>query len=206
MRAGTMYRRCGRCGRTVQDPRGKRCPNCGGERISWAYKVDVAPPGARRVPRSQSGFATKREALEAMARLQTGRLDGTYVEPSKLTVGQYLDDWLAGGPTRGWRGNTARDYRVGVGHIKLRLADVPLQALTFAQIEALYGYLLTEAGSLARRAMTATAGWPARRWRTFTSACGPRSTMRFRAIRPSSAGTRPSVPSPTPGPRIGSKC
>jgi hypothetical protein len=85
-----------------------------------------------------------------MARLQTGRLDGTYVEPSKLTLGAYLDDWLAGGPTRGWRGNTARDYRVGVGHIELKLADVPLQTLTFAQIEGLYGYLLTQ-GKRSRR-------------------------------------------------------
>jgi integrase len=145
-----VYRRCGRCGRTVQDSRAKRCPHCGGERVSWAYKVDVAALGAKRVPQSKSGFTTKREALEAMARLQTGRLDGTYVEPSKLTLGAYLDDWLAGGPTRGWRGNTARDYRVGVGHIKLKLADVPLQALTFAQIEGLYGYLLTQ-GKRSRR-------------------------------------------------------
>lgn len=79
-----------------------------------------------------------------MARLQTDRLDGTYVEPSKITLGRYLDDWLAGGPTRGWKGNTARDYRVSVAHIKTKLADVRLQALHLAQVEALYGYLLTQ--------------------------------------------------------------
>lgn len=144
VRGGTVYRRCGRCGRTVPDPRAKRCPGCAGDRITCAYKVDIAPPGSKRVLRSASGFATKRDALEAMARLQTERLDGTYVERSKVTLGEYLDDWLAGGPTRGWKGNTARDYRVAVGHIKTRLADTRLQALNRSQIEALYGHLLTQ--------------------------------------------------------------
>jgi integrase len=85
-----------------------------------------------------------------VARLQTDRLDGRYVEPSKITVGRYLDDWLAGAPARGWKGNTARDYRVSVGHIKTRLADVRLQELALTHVEALYGYLLTE-GKPSRR-------------------------------------------------------
>jgi hypothetical protein len=34
LRTGMVYRRCGRCGRTVQDSRAKRCPHCGGERVS----------------------------------------------------------------------------------------------------------------------------------------------------------------------------
>jgi integrase len=157
VRQGTVYRRCGRCGRTVHDAKARRCPNCDGERITWAYWVDLAPVGAKRQPRSASGFASKREALEAVARLQTDRLDGTYVEPSKVSLGRYLDDWLAGGPARGWKGNTARDYRVAVAHIKSRLADARLQALHLAEVEALYGYLLTE-GKPSRRKDDETRG------------------------------------------------
>ena len=112
--------------------------------MTWAYKVDVAPPGAKRQWRSASGFPSKAAAVEALARLQTEREDGTYVEPSKLTLGRYLDDWLAAGPTRGWKGNTMRDYRVSVHHIKAKLGDVRIQELNRAQVEALYGYLLTE--------------------------------------------------------------
>ena len=52
---------------------GPRCEDealpCAGERIKWAYKVDIGAPGTPRELRSASGFATKREALEAMARL-----------------------------------------------------------------------------------------------------------------------------------------
>ncbi len=53
----------------------------------------------------------------------------TYVEPSKVTLGEYLVYRLAGGPARGSMGNTARDYQVSVGHIKTKLGDVRLQAL-----------------------------------------------------------------------------
>jgi integrase len=144
MRQGSIYRRCSKCGRVVQDGKARRCPQCGGERITWAYAVDVAPPGAKREVRYRSGFTTKREAVEAMARLQTERADGTYVEPSTVTLGEYLEYWLAGGPARGWRANTARDYRVGVKHIKDQLADVRLQSLNSAQVAGLYGHLLRE--------------------------------------------------------------
>jgi hypothetical protein len=116
VRTGSAYRRCGSCGRTVQDAKAKRCPHCAGERVKWAYKVDIGASGTRRELRSASGFATKREALEAMARLQTDKLDGRYVEPSKITLGQYLEIWWAAGL---WEENTqktpsSRSTRQGV--------------------------------------------------------------------------------------------
>ncbi|MGH7866992.1 MAG: hypothetical protein ACREP9_04990, partial [Candidatus Dormibacteraceae bacterium] len=109
MRRGVEYRRCGSCGRTVHDAKTKRCLHCGGDRITWAYKVDIAPPGVKRKLRSASGFASRREALEAMARLQSDRIDGRYVEPSKITVSQYLDTWLTAGSREG---STKQDYRI----------------------------------------------------------------------------------------------
>lgn len=151
MRKGYVWRRCGKCGKAVTDAKARRCPACGGVRITWAFRVDLATAGAKRIRRAAAGFTSRREALEAMARLQTGKVDGTYVEPAKITLGQYLDDWLAAGPTRGWKGNTARDYRVSVGHVKTRLADVRLQDLTRASIEALYGYLLTGGKKVRRK-------------------------------------------------------
>jgi hypothetical protein len=128
MRTGVTYRRCSRCSRTVQDPKARRCPLCGGDRVTWAFKVDIAPPGAKRQWRSASGFPSKAAAVEGMARLQTERLDGKYVVPTRLTLGRYVDDWLAGGPTCGWKGNTMRDYRVGVHHIKARFGPAPFRA------------------------------------------------------------------------------
>ncbi|MGH7882651.1 MAG: Arm DNA-binding domain-containing protein [Candidatus Dormibacteraceae bacterium] len=79
--------------------------------MTWALKVDIAPPGGKRQRSSASGFGAKREALEAMARLQTERADGQYVEPSKITLAQYLDTWLA---TGSWEGTTESEYRDSV--------------------------------------------------------------------------------------------
>src|SRR2546428_9172369 len=142
MRRGTEYRRCGACGRTVGDPKVRRCPNCGSEHITWAFKVDIVPPGARRKLRSASGFASRREALEAMARLQTDRLDGQYVELSKITVGQYLDAWWAAGT---WEENTKRDYRVSIQvHVKPRIGSLRLQDVTTMDVDGLFNVLMRE--------------------------------------------------------------
>jgi ribosomal protein L37E len=50
MRQGSIHGhgRCSRCGRVVQDVKTRRCPQCGGERITWAFAVDVVPSGAKR--------------------------------------------------------------------------------------------------------------------------------------------------------------
>lgn len=56
-----------------------------------------------------------------------------------------------------------RDYRVSVGHIKARLGDVRPQELTRTQVEALYGYLLTEGKDSRRRDDDSRMGWVASR-------------------------------------------
>jgi Phage integrase, N-terminal SAM-like domain len=140
VRKGAEYRRCGSCGRSVRDAKAKDCPNCGGSRITWAFKVDIAPAGAKRQLRSASGFATRREALEAMARLQTDRLDGRYVEPSKITLAEYLDRWWVSGT---WEENTKRDYRVSIDrHIAPRIGILRLQDVTTMDIDRLFNALL----------------------------------------------------------------
>ncbi|MGH7881740.1 MAG: tyrosine-type recombinase/integrase [Candidatus Dormibacteraceae bacterium] len=157
MRQGTTYRRCGSCGRTVHQAKARECPNCGGTRISWAYKVDIAPPGADRQLRSGSGFSSRREVLEAVARLQTDKLDGRYVDPSKITLGDYLDKWWAEGT---WSGNTRREYRSSVQyHIKPHIGKLRLQEVTVADIEKLFTILLRE-GKRSRGKDSAPIGEP----------------------------------------------
>jgi len=135
----SIFKRCSRCGGRVPE---RRCPKCGGDKFTWAYVVDVAAPGAKRKQRMQSGFATKGAADAALARLQTERADGEYVEPSKRTVGQYLTDWVKAG-CGGVRPWTLRGYETAVRvHIIPRLGSVLLQALTRAQIKSMYANLL----------------------------------------------------------------
>lgn len=135
MRTGRVFRRCTGCGAKVDV---KRCTGCGADRFSWAYVVDTAAPGAPRRQRRGGGYATKADATAAMNELQSGIAGGTFVEPSRQTVGAFLEEWLAG--IRGEvRGGTWRSYRDAVtNYIAPRIGDVPLQALTRNRVRSLY--------------------------------------------------------------------
>lgn len=140
MRLGSVFRQCTRCKHRVA-ARDRRCPKCGYERFGWAYVVDLGAPGSRRDQRKRSGFMTKAEAISDMQASQAAKAAGSYVEPTKLTVGRYLEDWIAAG-SGGVRESTLRGYRVCVErHIVPRIGAVPLQAVTRLQIQAMYGDL-----------------------------------------------------------------
>lgn len=138
MRQGRTFKRCTACGATVKE---RRCGECGGDRVTWSFMVDVAPPGAPRRQRKKGGFATKKAALAAMAELQAGLADGTHVEPSRRTVGQYLAGWLEA--VKGeYRPGTLDAARLHVDtYITPRIGDVPLQALTPTRVKGLYAEL-----------------------------------------------------------------
>jgi hypothetical protein len=61
---------------------------------SWSYVVDVgrdAVSGCRR-QRWKGGFATRRDAEQALARALTGEV----ADAGLLTVGAFLEQWFAG--------------------------------------------------------------------------------------------------------------
>ena len=137
MREGCVFRQCTRCRRRVTF-RERRCPACNHERLSWGYTVDLAAPGAPRDQRKKMGFATKAGALEDMNRAQAAKVDGTYVEPSRQTLGEYLSMWVKGG-CGGVRPWTLKGYEAIVRvHIVPRLGRMPLQQLARPHIKALY--------------------------------------------------------------------
>lgn len=137
MRRGQVFRRC-RCGARVPE---RRCPKCGSESFSWTFVVDVAPEGGQRRQIKRGGFATKAEALEKMSELQKEKADGTFVEPSKLTLNAYLRSWLAG-VKADVRGSTWVSYETAMRlHVGPRLGEVPLQQLTRNQVKGIYAEL-----------------------------------------------------------------
>jgi integrase len=149
MRAGHVFKRCGQCGTRIAD---RRCSKCGGDDFTWAFRVDVARAGEPRAQKGRGGFSTKAAALAAMAGLQTAKADGTYIEPSRLTLGAYLDQWLAAG-CGGVRPWTLKGYAsVVANHIKPRLGTVPLQKLTRPELKAFYAALRTGGYTKGRKA------------------------------------------------------
>lgn len=138
MRRGRVYRRCSGCGAKVT---ARACDQCGRERSTWSYVVDIGVEGGARQQRTKSGFTTKREAVTALNELQESVFRGTYVPPSKLSVGEYLNEWLTTARLRLRPGaHDACELHVRA-YITPRIGDVALQALTATKIKALYAEL-----------------------------------------------------------------
>src|SRR5580704_1212655 len=62
---------------------------------SWELKFDLGtdPLTGKRQTRYHSFKGTKREAESELVRLKAGVDKGEYVDPSKITLGQFLDRW-----------------------------------------------------------------------------------------------------------------
>lgn len=134
-RRGTVFRRCARCHRRMS---GKRCSGCGSDAGTWYYHVDINMPGAPRRQLLKGGFATKADATAAMVSMQAELASGTRVEPSKMTLGQYLDRWIEEVRVRA---TTRKSYRGAIAKLRPLIGDVRLQLLDRAMVRGAYDKL-----------------------------------------------------------------
>ncbi|MFF4839279.1 tyrosine recombinase XerC [Streptomyces collinus] len=72
---------------------------------------------------------TKREVLAERSRIQHQRSSGTLILPSKITVGEWLDQWLEY-KRRDVEETTIRTYRLALVHVHDRIGHLRLQELT----------------------------------------------------------------------------
>jgi hypothetical protein len=134
-RRALIRKRCTSCSATIPD---KACPK-GHRRSTWSFTVDVNPPGGARRQITRSGFRTKAEAQQVLDEVQVSVSRQTYVERSKMTLGEYMKTWLAGLVTEGLAPTTIASYKTNVdAHIVARLGSMPLDALTPALIKEFY--------------------------------------------------------------------
>jgi integrase len=106
---------------------------------SWQLKFDLGrdPVTGKRLSRFVSFQGTKREAQAELNRLLTHRAEGTYVDPTKMTVAEYLEHWLTVDIDRRVARKTAVRHRQLVQRqLTPRLGHVPLRKLTAVHIEA----------------------------------------------------------------------
>jgi integrase len=120
---------------------------------SWELKFDVGtdPTTGRRKTRYHTFKGTKREAALELARLVAGAAKGEYVDPSKMTVAQFLErwerDWAAGNVSP----KTAERYGELIRkHVSPHVGRVQIQKLQPVNLSELYGKLLRETGLAAR--------------------------------------------------------
>ncbi len=102
----------------------------------WAVVVDVGTTGRRR-QRWHSGFDTKRAATAALTEI-LGRLQkGDYVEPSKVSFGAFLAEYLDAARAT-LRPGTWEGYRMNVAvYIVPAIGTIPLQAVTPSMLTGL---------------------------------------------------------------------
>jgi integrase len=107
----------------------------------WAIVLDTKDANGKRKRSWRSFAGTKRQAEDECARLITEMKGGGAVDPSRVTVSEFLDrferDWVA--IHTGAR--TAERYRDALAHVRRHLGDTQLQKLRPADIAALYAKL-----------------------------------------------------------------
>jgi len=125
----------------LDNKRRERCPLCGGE------LEDVR----RRRQNTQSGYNTKKEAEAALQKQLVARREGTYCEPDKTTVSEYLKEWLPA-IEHTLRPNSYHAYKGDVdSHIAEHLGRIPLGQLHAGHINAMYASLAEQGLSPATR-------------------------------------------------------
>lgn len=109
------------------------------------YAVTEAPrdpeTGKRR-RKWHSGFLTRREAEAGLVDILSRLQQGSYVEPSRTTLAEFLEEWLEA--TRSTvRESTWSSYRAEIAkHVIPRLGPSRLQAIGPGDLNALYSELL----------------------------------------------------------------
>lgn len=109
---------------------------------TWRVRVFVGrDEGGRRQYLSRTVKGTKRQADEVLAKMQTELAAGTYVEPVKQTVNEYLDAYLEAARVR-VRPRTHDSYSTLLKlYVRPELGRVALTKLTSEMIQRAYGQL-----------------------------------------------------------------
>lgn len=123
-----MFKRCSCINPSTGKQYGRRCPKLErSDHGTWWFTHDV-PPGAdgRRRRPTRGPFASEHEADIALTESLAAWNAGIRVEtPASLTVGQYLDDWLAGKVNlepktrQGYESHLRLYLKPGLGHLRL---------------------------------------------------------------------------------------
>jgi integrase len=102
--------------------------------VRYQLTVDTGIIDGRR-KQFRRRYATEREAREALAEVRGQLAQGSYVQPSPLTVRQACDDWLAA--KHGLKPSTVHGHRTSLTPVKVHLGDIAVQDLTKRHIDDL---------------------------------------------------------------------
>lgn len=97
--------------------------------------------------RETKTFKTKKEAEAYLNKIKTDIHNGTYIEPSKITVSQALDEWMETEVKPRLAFATVSSYKYNVeNHIRPALGNIQLQKLTAVAVQEFLNTLDKEKG------------------------------------------------------------
>jgi integrase len=152
---GSVFKRC-----QCRDGNGKRIKNCRKPHGSWSYTVDAStnPESGKRHQITRGGFKTRAEAEDALTTELAKLNAGTWTDDKGITLGAWLDRWLAELAAADRAVKTITNYRTHVrdawkpqlGHVLLRdLRRGHIERVLAALAQPLDGNRL--AGNIGRR-------------------------------------------------------
>jgi integrase len=116
---------------------------------SWELKFDLGrdPLTGKRQSRYVSFKGTKREAQAELTRLLAETNIGTYVDPSKVALAEFLDRWARDWVPANVSPKTGERYRQLLDNqVKPHIGALPIQKLRPVHLSELYAKLLREGG------------------------------------------------------------
>jgi integrase len=109
-------------------------------RGSWEmkYELPADPVTGRRRSKTATIRGSKRDAQRELRRILNSLDEGAYADPGRITVGQYLDDWLAGRrPAISLKTYSRYEDLIRL-HIRPVLGEVELRKLSTTAINQFY--------------------------------------------------------------------
>ena len=111
------------------------------------YEIEPDPQTGARRSRTRTIRGTRRDAQLALAKALLEEANGTAVDPTKLTVIQFIEKWLRDAVEPNLAPATCERYRNLVNHYLLpAVGNVPLQKLRPIQLAELYASLSRSGG------------------------------------------------------------
>jgi integrase len=113
---------------------------------TWSFTLDIGKDAqGKRKQKTKGGFKTKKAAEEACAELISQLRRGEYIEPSKSTLTEYLQEWMDSSAKQTLKQTTFDTYQIVIKkHLVPELGQIKLNQLTPAMIQKFYSRKLED--------------------------------------------------------------
>ncbi|SFA83026.1 Site-specific recombinase XerD [Lentibacillus halodurans] len=117
------------------------------DKTSWYYVIEMGKGiNGKRKQKKKRGFKTKKEAHKAMTEMLHELNSGTYVEPKKITMNEFLSEWLKNKQLTVGENTYLKYSRTVNSHVIPYIGEIMLPDLSAMHVQQLYHTLSQEKG------------------------------------------------------------